>query len=168
MKGTNDEELSDFVAMTKNVPLDVRFIEWMPFDKNAWNDTQFMSRGEMLEVLRADGVELQRVSDAPNDTTKWYRPEGGSVGRVGFITSMSDHFCGSCNRVRLTADGKLKACLFGNGEFDLRGPLRSGDESMLSRAIGSAVQGKHFKLGGHEDMYAISVSENRPMILIGG
>jgi len=83
---------------------------------------------------------------------------------------MSEHFCGTCNRLRITADGRIKACLFGEREFDLRAALRAGDDAGLAAAIGKAVGLKDFSLGGHADMHAIREQSftNRPMIKIGG
>src|SRR5690606_10246589 len=100
-----------------------------------------------------------------NDTSKaWAVP--GFVGRIGFVTSMSEHFCTSCNRLRLTADGNLKVCLFGNAEVSLRDAMRNGaDDGALRSLIGRAVSRKK---SAHDGMYAIASSENRPMILIGG
>ena len=90
-------------------------------------------------------------------------------GRVGFITSMSQHFCGSCNRLRVTADGKLKVCLFGAEDLSLRDALREGKtREELVAMVGRAVGQKKFSLGGKGDMYALAQSRNRPMILIGG
>jgi GTP 3',8-cyclase / cyclic pyranopterin monophosphate synthase len=127
MRGMNEDELVDFVALTKNQPLDVRFIEWMPFDSNQWNNQKFVPYSEMMEIISAQsGVELEKCEvQSPNDTTKWYKAKGHE-GRIGFITSMSEHFCGTCNRLRITGDGFIKACLFGEKEFDLKASLRSG------------------------------------------
>uniref|UniRef100_A0A7S2WX94 Molybdenum cofactor biosynthesis protein A-like twitch domain-containing protein n=1 Tax=Rhizochromulina marina TaxID=1034831 RepID=A0A7S2WX94_9STRA len=121
----------------------------------------------MLSAINQSKVLLVRSTDAPNDTTKWYKVED-YLGRVGFITSMSEHFCASCNRLRVTADGKLKACLFGSAEVDLKPALREHRTEDVERCITEAIQGKHFALGGHRDMYHLASSENRPMILIGG
>ena len=201
MRGVNDDELGAFVNLTKDLPLDVRFIEWMPFDSNAWNDDRFLPYYDMLRILRAQGYPTATTTDdddllleaddtpsphtdvhavlerldaqaeiAASDTTKWYRARG-HVGRVGFITSMSEHFCGTCNRLRITADGKLKACLFGSHEVDLRTALRNDEEdtvALLEGAVSNAMGGKAFALGGHKDMHAIAEGKNRPMIRIGG
>ena len=125
MRGLNDDELQEFVAMTASKPVDVRFIEYMPFDGNRWNDKKFFSYEDQLDVIRGRFPDIARLGDGPNDVSKaWQVP--GHVGTVGFITSMSEHFCGTCNRLRLTADGNLKVCLFGNAEVSLRDALRSG------------------------------------------
>ena len=119
MAGLNDDELIDFVELTRDRELDVRFIEYMPFDGNKWNDKKMVSYSRMLELIQRKYALLERSEDAANDTSKAYRVPG-YTGRIGFITSMTEHFCGSCNRLRLTADGNLKVCLFGNAETSLR------------------------------------------------
>ena len=165
MKGFNDDELGDFVAMTRDRPLEIRFIEYMPFDGNGWNDGRFMPYREMIERIEVDHPGLKRLQDGPNDTSKTYRVDG-YAGRVGFITSMSEHFCGSCNRLRITADGNLKVCLFGRAEVSLRDAMRGGaTDDELRAIIAAAVQRKK---AAHAGMYEIAASENRPMILIGG
>lgn len=167
----NVDELPDFVQLTKELPIDVRFIEYMPFNKNEWETGGFVSYKEMQERL----PNLERLQDGPNDTTKWWTLKGDvpAKGRIGFITSMSEHFCGTCNRLRLTSDGKLKVCLFGSKEVPLRDLLRSDhprQDERLEKLIHYAVQRKHFKLGGHKDMEDLQAHslENRPMTLIGG
>lgn len=170
MRNVNDDELSNFVEFAKDLPLDIRFIEWMPFNENGWNRNRFVSYKDMLDVLLMnDQIQLQRISDSPNDTTKWYRREN-SRGRVGFITSMSEHFCGTCNRLRITADGQLKVCLFGSTEVSLRDAMRANiSDDDLMYIVWAALQKKHFALGGHGSADGISLAnDNRPMILIGG
>ena len=165
MNGFNDNELGDFVAMTKDRPIEVRFIEYMPFSGNGWGDKQFMPYQDMITRIEEQHAPLERLVDAPNDTSKTYHVPG-YVGRVGFITSMSEQFCGSCNRLRLTADGNLKVCLFGKAEVSLRDAMRAGasDEELIE-IIDAAVNRKK---AAHAGMYTIAESENRPMILIGG
>jgi cyclic pyranopterin phosphate synthase len=168
MRGLNEHELPDFVAFTKNKAVDVRFIEYMPFDDNRWSDRKIVPYKEMLNIIQQSYPSLARAVDAPNDTSKhWQVP--GHVGRIGFISSMTDHFCGSCNRLRLTADGNMKNCLFGSDEVSLRNAVRRGDtDEQLRQLIGQAVQRKKASHGGLKDMHAIAGSKNRPMILIGG
>ncbi len=165
MRGFNDDELVDFVALTEHQPIEVRFIEFMPFDGNGWQDQRMMSYKEMIARIETRFPALERLHDGPNETSKTYQVPG-FVGRVGFITSMSEHFCGGCNRLRLTADGNLKVCLFGKGEVSLRDAMRAGcSDDDLRGIIEAAVQRKK---ASHAGMYAIAQSENRPMILIGG
>lgn len=181
MKNFNDSELRDFIQMTKDLPLDVRFIEWMPFNDNGWNKDRFVSYDDMMSGITSDlagiqssmiglpPIELLRAEDGPNDTTKWWRaPE--HEGRVGFITSMTQHFCGTCNRLRLTADGKLKVCLFGSAEISLRDAMREGaNDEDLGLIVWAGLQQKKFALGGHGSAEGIKkANNNRPMTLIGG
>ncbi|XP_042244414.1 molybdenum cofactor biosynthesis protein 1 isoform X2 [Thunnus thynnus] len=165
MRGLNEDELLDFVALTEKKPLQVRFIEYMPFDGNKWNFKKMVSYQEMLDHIKQQWPHLEMLQTGHTDTAKTFKVPGFK-GQVGFITSMSDHFCGSCNRLRITADGNLKVCLFGNSEVSLRDVLRSGasDEELL-QIIGAAVGRKKKQ---HAGMFSISQMKNRPMILIGG
>ncbi|XP_069697828.1 molybdenum cofactor biosynthesis protein 1 [Periplaneta americana] len=142
MRGFNDDEICDFVQLTEDRNLDVRFIEYMPFAGNKWNDEKMVSYKEMVQTLKARWPEFHPLSNGPNDTSKAYKVPNFK-GQVGFITSMSEHFCGSCNRLRITADGNLKVCLFGNAEVSLRDAMRSGcSEDDLLALIGGAVRRK--------------------------
>jgi molybdenum cofactor biosynthesis protein A len=168
----NVDELQAFAELTRRLPVDIRFIEYMPFNENQWQTDGFVSYKQMQEQIPG----LERIKDGPNDTTKWWQlaTKNGvaeSMGRIGFITSMSEHFCGTCNRLRITADGQLKVCLFGKTEVSLRDLMRQGGSTeMLQKVIHYSVQRKHFKLGGHKDMEDLQAHslENRPMTLIGG
>lgn len=165
MRGLNEEELVDFVELTRDKNLDVRFIEYMPFDGNKWNTKKMVPYMEMVDIIKNKFPSFGRIEDAPNDTSKGFKVKGFK-GQVGFITSMSEHFCGSCNRLRMTADGNLKVCLFGNSEVSLRDVIRQGvaDED-LKEIIGAAVKRKKAR---HAGMTNLSSMKNRPMILIGG
>ena len=123
MRGLNDDEILDFIGLTREKNVDVRFIEYMPFDGNKWNTKKMVPYQEMIDIIQRKSPDFQRITDAPNDTSKGYKVPG-FMGQVGFITSMSENFCSSCNRLRLTADGNLKVCLFGNTEISLRDHLR--------------------------------------------
>lgn len=164
----NLDEIVDFVAFTEKHAVDVRFIEWMPFDSNRWNDKTFVPFKEMMAMIQAEFTAVEKLPDRVNDTSKAFHVPGFR-GQFGFITSMSEHFCGSCNRLRLTADGNLKVCLFGNTEVSLRDAMRYNfaDED-IQDIIGVAVKRKKFALGGHGDMYGLAKAKNRSMVLIGG
>ncbi|KAG6845354.1 hypothetical protein H0H87_010463 [Tephrocybe sp. NHM501043] len=177
IKGLNDSEIYDFVEMTKDSPLSVRFIEFMPFSGNKWDSKKMVPSSELLERLIRKYPSLYRAADELNDTARsWKIP--GHTGSFGFISSMSDHFCSSCNRLRITADGQIKkfewelkvvfcqVCLFDAKEVSLRDEMRRGacDEELL-QTIGRAVFGKKERHAGMEN---IDVVTNRPMILIGG
>eukprot|EP00007_Cunea_sp_BSH-02190019_P007815 CAMPEP_0174242374 /NCGR_PEP_ID=MMETSP0417-20130205/27659_1 /TAXON_ID=242541 /ORGANISM="Mayorella sp, Strain BSH-02190019" /LENGTH=388 /DNA_ID=CAMNT_0015321757 /DNA_START=384 /DNA_END=1547 /DNA_ORIENTATION=- len=143
MRDFNLDEVTDFVAYTRQRAVDVRFIEYMPFDGNQWNDSRMVSMKEMLENIEERFGFLEKVQDGPNDTAKSYRVPG-YAGQIGFISSMSDHFCGSCNRMRITADGNLKVCLFGAAEVSLRDAMRDPDttDHDLERIIEQALSRK--------------------------
>lgn len=123
MRGMNDREIIPFVKLGREKPIEVRFIEYMPFDGNKWNQGKMFPYQEMLAVIREKYPTLEKVADHQNDTSKTYRVPGFE-GRVGFITSMTHNFCGTCNRLRITGDGNLKVCLFGNAEVSLRDIIR--------------------------------------------
>ncbi|KAK5789805.1 hypothetical protein VI817_008928 [Penicillium citrinum] len=123
MRGLNDREIIPFVNMGREMPLEVRFIEYMPFDGNKWNQRKMVSYQEMLEIIQEEYPTLRKIADHKNDTSKTYEIPGFQ-GRIGFITSMTHNFCGTCNRLRITSDGNLKVCLFGNSEVSLRDIIR--------------------------------------------
>uniref|UniRef100_A0A182P0X4 Molybdenum cofactor biosynthesis protein 1 n=1 Tax=Anopheles epiroticus TaxID=199890 RepID=A0A182P0X4_9DIPT len=143
MKGFNEDEICDFVELTRDRNVDVRFIEYMPFTGNRWDTEQMVSYRATLDTIRARYPAFEPLPNGPNDTSKAYRVPGYR-GQMGFITSMTEHFCGSCNRLRITADGNLKVCLFGNTEVSLRDALRSPgcSEDDLRCLISAAVKRK--------------------------
>ncbi|XP_063241465.1 molybdenum cofactor biosynthesis protein 1 isoform X2 [Bacillus rossius redtenbacheri] len=151
MRNFNEDEICDFVQLTEKQCLDVRFIEYMPFTGNKWDQEKMVPFKEMVAIIRRQWPEFSALQNAPNDTSKAFKVPG-FAGQVGFITSMSEHFCGSCNRLRLTADGNLKVCLFGNTEVSLRDALRSNcSEEDLVAMISAAVRRKkrqHAVAGG--------------------
>ncbi|ORX94942.1 molybdenum cofactor biosynthesis prote [Basidiobolus meristosporus CBS 931.73] len=165
MRGVNDQEVLDFIRMTENSPIDVRFIEYMPFDGNKWKDNKLVPYKELLDSIEAEFKSVVKVEDDPNPTSKGFRIPGFR-GQFGFISSMTDHFCATCNRLRLTADGNIKVCLFDNEEVSLRDMMRrnASDEELLS-IISLAVKNKKKE---HADMFELSNTKNRPMIRIGG
>ncbi|XP_057545319.1 GTP 3',8-cyclase, mitochondrial isoform X2 [Amaranthus tricolor] len=165
MRGFNDDEICDFVALTRDKPINIRFIEFMPFDGNVWNVKKLVPYSEMMESVVKKFSNLKRLNDERTDTAKNFRIEG-HCGTVSFITSMTEHFCASCNRLRLLADGNLKVCLFGPSEVSLRDPMREGaDDSELMEIIGNAVKRKK---AAHAGMFDLANTANRPMIRIGG
>ncbi|KAI0476728.1 molybdenum cofactor biosynthesis protein 1 B [Xylaria cf. heliscus] len=126
MRGVNDREIIPFVEMTREKEIEVRFIEYMPFDGNKWNKGKMFSYSEMLDLIREKYPQLERLEGHKNDTSKSYKIPG-FAGSLGFITSMTHNFCGTCNRLRITSDGNLKVCLFGNAEVSLRDILRQSN-----------------------------------------
>lgn len=127
MRGVNDDEIADFAALTRDRPWHVRFIEVMPTEANLdVSREQFISCDEALERVRRLG-ELEAVPQGPtgNGPARYWRFPG-AAGTVGVITPMSHNFCDRCNRMRLTAEGQLRPCLFGDLQTDLRAALRAG------------------------------------------
>lgn len=168
LNGIIDKELLDFVQITKDLPLHVRFIEFMPFAGNLWESSKVMTAQKMLEMVMQE-YDVVKLKDEPNATAKKYKAIG-HTGTFAFITTMSEHFCGSCNRMRITADGKMKNCLFGKEEMDLLGALRSGKD--IEPLIRLSLFNKHAALGGQftPDYHKAEADkiENRSMIKIGG
>lgn len=165
MRGFNDDEICNFVELTREKPINVRFIEFMPFDGNVWNVKKLVPYSEILQTVAKRFPGLTRLGDHPTDTAKNFRIDGHQ-GTVSFITSMTEHFCAGCNRLRLLADGNFKVCLFGPSEVSLRDPLREGaDDKALREIIGAAVRRKK---ASHAGMFDIAKTANRPMIHIGG
>ncbi|KAJ4360523.1 uncharacterized protein N0V89_001088 [Didymosphaeria variabile] len=126
MRGLNERDIIPFVEMGREKDIEVRFIEYMPFGGNKWSKGKMISFQEMLDIIRAKFPGLRRVEGHKNDTSKTYEVPG-FVGKVGFISSMTNDFCGTCNRLRITSDGNLKVCLHGNAEVSLRDLLRKGN-----------------------------------------
>ncbi|KAJ9641288.1 hypothetical protein H2204_002966 [Knufia peltigerae] len=123
MKGLNDREVVTFSELGRNEDIEVRFIEYMPFDGNRWSKGKMITYQETLDLIKQKYPDTHRIRDQPNDTSKTYKIPG-FVGRIGFVTSMTENFCSSCNRLRITSDGNLKVCLFGKEEVSLRDILR--------------------------------------------
>jgi cyclic pyranopterin phosphate synthase len=168
LHGLIEEEICDFIQITEKLPLHVRFIEFMPFTGNHWSSQQVVTAVQMLDLAKAK-FEVVKLEDKKHDTAKKYKVPG-FAGTFAFITTMSAHFCGDCNRIRLTADGKVKNCLFGKEELDLLGALRKGEE--VESLIRLSVSRKHQALGGQfsSDYQKADPDkiDNRSMITIGG
>ncbi|KAK2871998.1 hypothetical protein FQN49_002634 [Arthroderma sp. PD_2] len=128
MRGMNDREILPFVELGRDKAVEVRFIEYMPFDGNKWSKGKMFSYQEMLDVIKEKHPTFEKVPDHKNNTSKTYQVPGFK-GKVGFITSMTHNFCGTCNRLRITSDGNLKVCLFGNTEVSLRDMIRKGNNN---------------------------------------
>lgn len=127
MRGINDDEIEDFARLSLKKPYQVRFIELMPTNGCGFGDHEslFMPVEEIVRVVKRVGeLSLESAVDSPGPARLYSLP--GGFGRVGFIAPLSWHFCASCNRLRLTSDGKLRTCLFSEKEIDIKGPLRAG------------------------------------------
>ena len=171
IKGFNDNEIIDFIEMTKDRNIQIRFIEFMPFDGNQWNKEKLVSYAEILSQINAFYTEqkVERILDKPNDTAKNHKIESYR-GSFSVISSVTNPFCSTCNRIRLTADGKLKNCLFSNTETSLLDTLRAGES--IEPLIFQNIKSKHAMRGGMDDdakfQNPLLFSQNRSMIKIGG
>jgi len=155
-----EAELEAFVALAAERPVHVRFIEYMPIGRRVgaglW---KFVPRSELLASLESFGKLRPVESPGGGGPARYYR-YAGAPGTIGFISSMSDHFCARCNRLRLTADGRLRNCLFSDEELDVR-PLIAGEPEALRRAIIASMNSKKF------DRRLVEPG-NRTMAQIGG
>lgn len=168
MKGLNEDEIVDFVELTRSNPIEVRFIEFMPFDGNRWTSNQVFTYHEIMDVIKAK-YPIEPLKPRPHDTTKPFAIRG-HAGRIAVISTMTVPFCRDCNRLRLTADGKLKNCLFSKQETDLLSALRRSEDVLP--LIRECVRAKSKALGGqlNENFEEIDAGalQNRSMISIGG
>ena len=164
MSGINDDELLDFATKTINEEWHVRFIELMPFAGDGAGASQFVPVSDMRKRLDLLGPLEPCLPSIGNGPAKYFRfPQ--AKGTIGFITPVSEHFCFSCNRLRLTSDGKLRPCLLSDYEIDLKQPLRSGvSPAGLKQLIKEAVVNKplrHHLAEGY-------MPKHRPMTQVGG
>ena len=168
MKGINDQEINDFIEWTRDFPIHVRFIEFMPFSGNNWKSDKVLTMNEILNIIQSK-YNYNKIQDAKNDTAKNFEIHGHQ-GTFAMISTMSEAFCGTCNRIRLTADGKLKNCLFSKNETDILTPFRMGED--VVPLIKSCIISKEKALGGQFDNILEKVDsqliENRSMRTIGG
>lgn len=171
MKDFNENEIVGFVNLTKDLPISMRFIEFMPFDGNKWDMSKMVSYADIMTCVHSafDEKEIVRLKDAPNDTSKNYQINGYK-GSFAIISSVTNPFCDSCNRLRLTANGRLKNCLFSATESDLLTAYREGKD--IAPIIQKAVQAKFKVRGGMNTLDKLKDpdlhSKNRSMISIGG
>ena len=126
MEGQNIEDIIPLVELTKDNPVDVRFIEEMPFNGEGMHyDKLIWNHHEIIKHIRTEFPNIERLKDLENSTSYGYRIPGYK-GQIGVIAAFSRTFCGSCNRIRLTAQGQLKTCLYDDGIFDIKNFIRTG------------------------------------------
>ena len=165
LRDVNDDEVADFAAWAAREPIEVRFIEVMPFDGNGWDQAELVPYAETREQIERTHGPLTPLDDGPHATARTFT-RAGWRGRVGFVASMTAPFCAGCNRLRVTADGSLKVCLFGAAEVSLRDALRGGaSDAEVVGLVQAALAGKH---AAHAGVGRLAGMENRPMITIGG
>jgi GTP 3',8-cyclase len=165
IRGFTEEEVIPFAELARRTPYEVRFIEFMPLDADhAWTEDQVLTGAEIRAAIDAV-YPLDPQPREPHATARVYRFADGN-GKIGFINPVSEPFCGDCNRVRLTADGRLRTCLFSLNETDLRTPLRDGaDDRELEQIIRDAVWLKELKHHVGEPGF---IQPARSMSAIGG
>jgi GTP 3',8-cyclase len=165
MRDFTEEEAIPFAEFARRTPYEVRFIEFMPLDADhAWTADQVLTGEEIRAAIDAV-YPLEAAPREPHSTARVYHFKDGH-GKIGFINPVSEPFCGDCNRVRLTADGRLRTCLFSINETDLRSPIREGvDDGELERIIRDAVWRKELK---HHVGEAGFIQPARSMSAIGG
>ena len=171
MNDVNDNELVDFIQLTKDKPLHIRFIEFMPFNGNKWDWSKGIGFKDMMNTFHAyfGKDNIAALVPKKNDTAKCYAINGYQ-GTFGIIASVTNPFCSTCNRIRLTADGKIKNCLFSSDETDLLGPFRKG-EDIVPLIVKSIDKKKAIRSGMDtiEDLHNQTlIDKNRSMISIGG
>lgn len=164
ISGVNDDEILDFMEFVQDKPVNVRFIEFMPFKNNEWNIEKVFSYAEMLELIEKH-YKLESLETEPSAVAKDYRIKGAR-GTVSFVTSMSESFCHNCNRMRITSDGSIKSCLFYPAETNIRDAMRNGAsdtdiEDIILHALGQKPE-------AHPPAAEIAAADNRAMIEIGG
>ncbi len=170
MRGVNDDELLRFVELTRDHDLHVRFIEFMPFAGNHWGRERVYTYGEMLGHI-GSVHSFEKLNDDPHSTAKAYRVASWP-GTFAVISTVTEPFCGNCDRLRITAEGKMRNCLFSREETDLLSALRRGED--IAPLIETNVLAKHAMLGGLPQFKPESQEEvlhdlsARPMVSIGG
>lgn len=149
IKGFNDDEISDFIQLTKDKPIEVRFIELMPiggdieFDRKNYKENSYILKGLPIKDLGYDGVSRTFAIDD-------YK------GKIGLISPLSHKFCGACNRIRLTSDGKIKSCLHSKEEISIKGLTRSDKEKLIRETIYNKPQSHKLDEKGSESMRSMS------------
>ena len=164
MSGFNDDEVMDFADFAHEHEINVRFIEYMPFKDNGWSLDKVITFSSLKERI-SQRYKLTPKETEPSAVAKDFYMDNGK-GSVSFISSMSDSFCGTCNRVRLTSDGSIKSCLFYPAEINLRDAMRAGagDDELRKMIMYSMA----LKPEAHPPAEEIATLENRTMIEIGG
>ncbi len=171
IKGFNDDEIIDFIKLTQFLPLSIRFIEFMPFAGNQWDKSKMVSQTEILEKVKDSFLEenVLSLTNEKNFISRDYKIKD-FLGSFGIISSVTNPFCDGCNRIRLTANGKIKNCLFSNNETDLLTPFRNGEK--LPELILKSLKAKYkIRSGMSNDLKMNDPAlhfDNRSMITIGG
>ena len=164
MKGINDDEVLDFAEWGRDKGVVVRFIEFMPLDADRiWNNSLVLTQAEILETLRS-GYDLEPIERTSAPATRWRYADGR--GEIGVVATVSESFCSTCDRVRITADGQFRSCLFATDETDIRAIIRDGgDDDAIADAVMASVGAKW---AGHQINQVHFIRPRRSMSEIGG
>ena len=164
MKGINDDEVLDFAEWGREKGVVVRFIEFMPLDADRiWNNSLVLTQAEILDTLQS-AYDLEPIARTSAPATRWRYTDG--KGEIGVVATVSESFCDTCDRVRITADGQFRSCLFATDETDLRSVLRGGgDDDTVAEAVRAGVAAKW---AGHQINQVHFIRPRRSMSEIGG
>lgn len=164
MKGINDDEVLDFAHFGRERGVTVRFIEFMPLDADeVWNNDRVLTQDEILATLRTE-FEIEPIPRTTAPATRWRHADGR--GEIGVVASVSQSFCDTCDRVRITADGQFRNCLFATDETDVRSLLRDGSsDDVVAEALARSVASKW---AGHQINQVHFIRPRRSMSEIGG
>jgi len=166
IKGVNDNEINDFIELTKHKNLTIKFIEFMPFKGNKWDWSKGVGKLEILDLISKRFGNIEELKNPRHSTSSNFKVDG-HVGSFAIVSTITNPFCDECNRIRVTADGKMMNCLFANSETDLLTPLRNGEE--MENIIINAIKTKKYSRDGMDvKMDADHYEKNRSMISIGG
>lgn len=166
IKGVNDNEINDFIELTRHKNLTVKFIEFMPFKGNKWDWSKGVGKQEILDTVSKRFGKIEELENPKHSTSTNFKVKG-HTGSFAIVSTITNPFCDECNRIRLTADGKMKNCLFANSETDLLTPFRNGEE--MENIIINAIKTKKYSRDGMDmKMDADHYEKNRSMISIGG
>ncbi|MEM7229540.1 MAG: GTP 3',8-cyclase MoaA [Planctomycetota bacterium] len=167
VRDINDDEVADFADFAREHDVDMRLIEFMPLDSgHSWSRRKMVTADEMIAAISARHPLEPIDAGDPHSTSLRFRFADGGPGQIGIIASVSRPFCGACSRLRITADGKVRPCLFSHDEFDLRAVLRSGADDAAVRAF--LVDAVWTKQSGHGISDSSFVQPRRTMSSIGG
>jgi cyclic pyranopterin phosphate synthase len=167
MRGVNDGEIEDFADFARAWDVSLRFIEYMPLDgPGEWQPTLVVPGREVRDRIQARYPLIPIAGQSPSETARRYRFADGAPGEIGIIAPVTEPFCGACSRLRLTADGKLRTCLFSVVEYDLRDALRAGagQQELAARILTAVAQ----KEAGHRINEPDFIPPSRTMSCIGG
>jgi cyclic pyranopterin phosphate synthase len=167
MRGFNDDEAADLAGLARELGVEMRFIEYMPLDSaHAWDPSRVVTASETRRAIDARYPLVPTGDDDPSSTSANYRFADGAPGRIGFIAPVSNPFCGACSRLRLTADAKVRPCLFSTTEWDLMPLLRAGGSDDDLRTF--LIDATWTKQAGHGISLEGFRQPERPMSAIGG